>query len=276
MSEVARKERIRSLIDREGMGLEIGPSFNPTAPKSEGYRVHTVDHMDRAGLMEKYQGHNVNVAAIEEVDYIWAGGSLADLIGAKTHYDWIIASHVVEHLPDLIGFIKDCQKLLRPGGILALAIPDKRFCFDYLRWPSSTGDLIQAHLDSRKMHTPGQIFDAFSKIAKLGEAISWERGRVGEIAFLHADEFGPQMLKTYLDEREYTDIHAWVFTPSSFRLIFHELNEAGLLSINEKAFVDTIGCEFLIAFSNEASTNNFSRLGLAKMAIDEMRSVFFP
>lgn len=276
MSETIRKDKIKSFIDPKGLGLEIGPSHNPVTPKSEGYKVHTVDHLDRNGLIDKYQGHNVNLDAIEEVDFIWAGGSLADVVGVRSKYDWIIASHVVEHLPDLIGFVKDCQSLLKPGGILALAVPDKRFCFDYLRWPSSTGDLVQAHLDSRTKHTAGQIFDSFSKAAKLDETISWEKGRAGEIKFLHGEDFGAHMLEQYQSSGEYVDIHAWVFTQSSFRLIFHELNAMGMLSINEKAFLETAGCEFFIAFSNEASRGNQNRLALAKMAIDEIRQTFFP
>lgn len=276
MSEKVRKDKIKSFIDLRGLGLEIGPCHNPVTPKSEGFKVHTVDHLDRNGLIEKYRGHNVNLDAIEEVDFIWAGGSLKDVVGVRSKYDWIIASHVVEHLPDLIGFVEDCQSLLKPGGILALAIPDKRFCFDYLRWPSSTGDLLQAHLGSRTKHTAGQIFDSFSKAAKLDETISWERGRTGEIKFLHGETFGAQMLDQYRSNGDYVDIHAWVFTPSSFRLIFHELNLMGMLSINEKAFLETAGCEFFIAFSNETPSVDHNRLALAKMAIDEIRQTFFP
>jgi hypothetical protein len=35
--------------DLTGLGLEIGPSYNPLLPKSEGYRVRTADHLDATG-----------------------------------------------------------------------------------------------------------------------------------------------------------------------------------------------------------------------------------
>ena len=34
-------------IDKEGAGIEIGPSHNPIAPKSLGYNVEIIDHLDQ-------------------------------------------------------------------------------------------------------------------------------------------------------------------------------------------------------------------------------------
>lgn len=55
---LSRKERIDILIAdadlQHGLGLEIGPSHNPLLPKAEGYIVLIADHLDQAGLTEKY------------------------------------------------------------------------------------------------------------------------------------------------------------------------------------------------------------------------------
>lgn len=65
-------------------GLEIGASYSPLAPKSEGYRVSIIDYMDQAGLVEKYGKHNVDVSRIEPVDYVWSGQRYAELVqGAR-------------------------------------------------------------------------------------------------------------------------------------------------------------------------------------------------
>jgi hypothetical protein len=37
--------------------LEIGPSFNPIAPKSQGWNSASLDHMSREGLVKKYRGY---------------------------------------------------------------------------------------------------------------------------------------------------------------------------------------------------------------------------
>ena len=68
--EKNRKEKVFSLLDSEGIGLEIGPSHNPIAPKREGYNVHILDHASTEELREKYKFHNVNLENIELVDFV--------------------------------------------------------------------------------------------------------------------------------------------------------------------------------------------------------------
>ncbi|MDQ3524043.1 MAG: methyltransferase domain-containing protein [Chloroflexota bacterium] len=273
----ARKSLITSMIDRNGRGLEIGPSHNPAAPKSEGYDVHIVDHMDQLGLQEKYKDDaGINLENIEPVDHVWQGGSLSRLIGDDASYDWIIAAHVIEHMPDLIAFIQDCQVLLRPGGIISLVVPDKRYCFDHLRRRSSTGDVIQAHVESRKRHTPGQVYDHFSSACKLDESGSWHRNSLGKVGFVHGPHTAESMLKHSLSSDEYLDVHGWVFTPSSFRLIIGDLNALGYIRIDENSFSDTRDCEFFVSYANHAPSSGFDRLSLSKAAIHEERQAFFP
>lgn len=273
----ARKQLITAMIDPAGCGLEIGPSHNPAAPKSAGYNVETVDHTDQQGLLEKYKDDaGINLASIEPVDHVWVGSSLCELIGTRGCYDWIIASHVIEHMPDLVFFIKECQALLKPRGILSLVVPDKRFCFDHLRRCSSTGDVIQAHLESRTRHTPGQVFDHFSGACKLGETGSWHRNSTGRVNAVHTFQFARAMHEKSIVTDEYLDVHGWVFTPSSFRMLFADLNALGYVSLNEASFTDTRDCEFFIAYSNEPPADTPDRVKLAKQALHEERQAFFP
>src|SRR5260221_13919648 len=127
---MTREEIIMAHVKRDGLGLEIGPSYAPIAPKKQGFRVHVLDYCDQNALIEKCRPAGLNVDNIEGVDFIWDGRPYADLVGQRNVYDWIIASHVIEHTTDLIGFLNDCDSLLKKDGILSLAVPDKRFCFD--------------------------------------------------------------------------------------------------------------------------------------------------
>lgn len=273
----ARRSRITAMIDPAGRGLEIGPSHNPAAPKSAGFNVETVDHMDRAGLLEKYKDdQGISLAAIEEVDHVWTGGSLCDLIGAPASYDWIIASHVIEHMPDLVYFITECQALLKPDGVVSLVVPDKRYCFDHLRRLTSTGDVIQAHLERRTRHTPGQVFDHFVSACKLGESGSWHRDSEGRIGFVHTPDFARAMHEASRVSLKYFDVHGWVFTPSSFRLVFHDLNALGYIRMDEASFTDTRDCEFYVAYANRESAQMLDRVLLAKQALHEQRVAYFP
>jgi len=78
-----RKEKILRHINKNGTGIEIGPSYNPIAPKKEGYNVHIIDHLSKEELLVKYKDFQVDLKKIEEVDFIWKGEKYADLIGKK-------------------------------------------------------------------------------------------------------------------------------------------------------------------------------------------------
>ena len=123
---MTREEIILKHIKRNGRGLEIGPGCAPIAPKKRDFRVHVLDHCDKNALIEKYRPHGINVENIEEVDFVWDGRPYVELIGRRHVYDWIIGSHVLEHTTDLIGFLNDCDSLLKKDGVLSLAVPDKR------------------------------------------------------------------------------------------------------------------------------------------------------
>src|SRR6185312_6752143 len=126
--------RVLATIKRDGLGVEIGPSHDPIAPKRDGFRVHVIDHGTREELLAKYAGHHgLQLDRIEEVDFVWKGQSYLELTGNAKHYDWIIASHLIEHTPDLIAFLADCDSILKDDGVLSLVIPDKRYCFDRFR-----------------------------------------------------------------------------------------------------------------------------------------------
>ncbi len=161
----SREEKILSAIDKRLPGLEIGPSHRPVAPKKSGFNVKILDHLDTAGLRDKYRSHGVDVEAIEEVDYVWSGESLSTLVDDRK-FDWIIASHVIEHTPDLIGFLNECEKILSDTGVLSLAVPDKRYCFDHFRETTSLSRVVDANFLKLTNHTPGTAADYYLNVCK--------------------------------------------------------------------------------------------------------------
>ena len=166
--DMTRFELLHSWINREGFGLEIGPLHAPIAPKRDGWRVETLDHADADTLRTRYRNSpDVDASLIEDVDYVSDGRSLAEVVGGRNRYDWILASHVAEHVPDFLGFLLDCETILKSSGKLVLALPDKRQCFDAFRPPSRTGEVLQAHLEKRARHTPGQGFDFLANSIEL-------------------------------------------------------------------------------------------------------------
>lgn len=245
---------LRSWLDRDGLGLEIGPLHAPVAPKRDGWRVETVDHGDAETLRARYHDSpDVDTTLIEDVDHVSDGRSLVEVIGGAARYDWILASHVAEHVPDLLGFLKDCDTLLKPGGRLVVALPDKRRCMDALRPLSTTGDVLQAHAEGRRRHHPARAFDCIARAVQLGGLYGWGAGHGGEVTLQYGPELARAAFDTFLAADDYQDIHGWVFAPPSFRLIVEELNLIGLCGLREEGFHDTVGIEFFAALSRQGT-----------------------
>lgn len=243
---VQRTDKALAMVNKNGQGLEIGPSHNPLAPKKQGFHVHILDHANAEGLRRKYAGHNVNLDNIEEVDFVWNGEPLHELIGREQCYDWIIASHVIEHVPDVITFLGECERLLKQNGVLSLVIPDKRYCFDYFNVPTSTGELLDAFEQKRKRPSSGKVFDHFAGAAKRNGQIAWDHGESGAICLVHTLDEAREQWERAAASKDYIDVHNWRFTPSSFRLILADLQALGLTRLGLAREFDTEGCEFFV------------------------------
>lgn len=276
---MANKKKLQHLIrlNEAGsnlVGLEIGPSFDPIVAKRDGHNVEILDHMSAADLRLKYQNApHVDLSAIEEVDYVSDGGSIFELVGKPAHYDYIVASHVVEHTVDLLRFMLDCQGLLKPEGKLILAVPDMRFSFDCLRPVSTTGQVIQAFFEKVKRHSIAKLFDELAYNCLRDGQIGWQRGALGGLTFFRPLADAKWILEEYRHNDSFIDIHAWQFCPSSFRLIMHDLHELGLMELREQAFDDTQDNEFFVVLSKNASGSPLTRIALAQRSLVEQSAI---
>ena len=161
-------------------GAEIGALNRPIVTRKMG-QIRYIDHDTTEALRAKYAapGNQVDLHSIVEVDYVWGEKSLVELLAAEAPLDYVIASHVVEHVPNLIGWLSEIRAILKPDGILSLAIPDKRQCFDYHRSLTKTADVVEAHLHNRKAPSARQIFDHVASAVSFRGTIAWE-GAVNE------------------------------------------------------------------------------------------------
>lgn len=268
-SQLNRIDKALIMVDRKGLGLEIGPSHNPLTPKKEGFNVHILDHASAEELREKYKGHGVNLGNIEEVDFVWHGEPLHELVGREQCYDWIIASHVIEHTPDLITFLVECERLLKSDGVLSLIIPDKRYCFDYYNAPTSTGELLDAFEQKRKRPSPGKVFDHFVGATTRNGNIAWSAAHDGPIEFVHTFVEAQAHWGRARSTTDYIDVHNWRFTPASFRLLLNDLQVLGLTELGIKTEFDTVGCEFYVTLGKSKSVLAMNRLLALEKVLDE-------
>jgi 2-polyprenyl-3-methyl-5-hydroxy-6-metoxy-1,4-benzoquinol methylase len=265
-----RNEKILKHINKNGIGIEVGPSHRPVAPKRDGYNVHIIDHASKEQLKEKYKLHGVDIDSIEEVDFIWSGETYKQLVGDNV-YDFIIASHVIEHTPDFIGFINNCGEILKDDGVLSLVVPDKRYCFDRFRPLTGLSRIIDAHNSKLNVHSAGSVAEYFLNVVSNGNEIGWHRGSPESYRFIHSVEDARNGMLSALNN-QYLDVHAWCFTPSSFRLIINDIFNLGLIHFSEIEFNHTCGLEFYVTLSKRKRDGYAipSRMDLLEMINNEL------
>ena len=146
----AKRARLARWI--EGDGIEIGALHRPL-DVPPGARVRYVDH-----LPEEELRHHYPELASEPLVPVSVIGSAEDLSAfAGESLDFVIANHLLEHLEYPIRALLEFQRVLRPGGLLYLALPDRRVTFDRRRDPTTVDHILDEHREdaaerSRRSH----------------------------------------------------------------------------------------------------------------------------
>ncbi len=251
---MGHRSRMLKYIHKNMTGIEIGPACFPTCAKSDGWNVYIVDYKVKSELVERYEvlkeaGAPVNLNRIEEVDFVWQDGKLSDLLkrGGVDQVDFIVASHVIEHMPCLISFLQSAEELLKEDGIISTAIPDKRREYDFLKPISTTADAIDAYLDKRTRHSARTAFLAYFYECTTLSSGKWSGlPHISDVLFANAFDKAKDLFNKLIgsENSAYSDFHAWFFTPASFQLILLELKALGYTNLEVVEISETRGCEF--------------------------------
>jgi SAM-dependent methyltransferase len=218
-------------------GLEIGPSHAPLIPKTAG-AVRYVDYALTDELRRNLVSRRVTPDQLVEVDLAWGDNRLKDAVGGTV--DYVVASHVIEHAPDMVGWLAEIREVLRPGGLLGLAVPDRRFTFDILRPESTAGEMVEAHLLGYRRPSIRQVFDSFAGTRPAGHAEAWAQDLTRTLKPVPG-----KLLSAFDKVRDlqrsgrYVDSHCWVFTPASFLALFEAMLALGWLGYRIEAFHPT-------------------------------------
>lgn len=208
-----------------GRILEIGAFDNPTFRRELGDEVEYLDFFSRAELVKVHRDNpRRNPSAAVEVDHVVKGADFAAKLAPG--FACVVANHVVEHVPDLIFWFAQIEALLADDGVLFLAVPDRRYTFDYFRPVSLATQMIRAHADRLQRPDVWQLTEAFYYYMKVDLPAIW-RGRtpakfVPRFSLAKAREMAEKKSVSY------TDVHCWVFTGESFLQCLADLSSAGL------------------------------------------------
>ena len=70
---------------------------------------------------------------------------------------------------------RECSKMLKPSGILRLAIPDKRYEFDYFRDVTGMAEVINNSYQPSELQAMGMVADYYADVVAYNGKISWKK-----------------------------------------------------------------------------------------------------
>jgi SAM-dependent methyltransferase len=125
----------------------VGPGPYPFRLLPAGVSVRMVDQWqpeERRALLAELKPHTEHDAAPQFVRPDVIADFNTDRLSAvpDSSEDFVIASHVLEHLAEPIGFIAEIHRVLQPGGFTLVLLPDRHRTEDRFRQPTPVAHLV--------------------------------------------------------------------------------------------------------------------------------------
>lgn len=226
-------------LNLAGKGVEVGPILRIVLNKQE-HNVLYADYADETTLRTEYaKDPRVDTARIPKIDLV-IGDRLLDEVAGSEQFDYIVASHVLEHVPDFIGWIASCMRALKPGGVLSLAIPNARYSFDIKRRRTELSDILAAHVEQRRKPTLAQVADHFGNVCKINPRDVWNGTTTPENApRIYTPERTLAVLRSVARSDAYKNCHCWIFDEDRLEALIRGAVDLGLLKVEIVEIVRT-------------------------------------
>lgn len=246
------------LQPQQHVGLEIGPNLRALVPKNQGFAVEYIESLSTEQLREqisKKAPHEVDL--VPNIDYVAAQGLVQDT-GKVAHYDYVVSSHVLEHLPNLVQHFQEVKSVLKEQGVYGLIIPDKTLTLDYLRPCSSFGQVLEAYLLKRTRANLASYIDNLVYGVKNTEndSICWEAHSKLDLTKVYVQH--PRKIEQLIASEQQEPPadwggHVWVFTADSFISLFFDLQRFGLTQLELIDIQPTGEADFIVILAKPES-----------------------
>lgn len=120
----------------------------------DGYYLHLLSNLKIKGLA--LTGTDYDVTGLDKTKFnlkgkkieIFPGDLMKKLPFKSNYFDKAVMSEVAEHLPDDIKGLKEVYRILKPGGVLCLTVPNANYPFlwDPINWLLERG--MHTHIKS--------------------------------------------------------------------------------------------------------------------------------
>lgn len=266
-TSLSRIDQITRHIDTSRPGIEVAPYFRPIVSKSDGHPVLVLDVFDADKLREMAL-NDPNLLdewadQIEPVDIVGDASNIGAMIQDREmagKIAYIVSSHNFEHLPNPIKFLQGCSAALEMGGVLSMAVPDCRACFDHFRTTTRLSDWIGAYHRDDKQPNPETLLDYW---ANQGAYVLDGQNTVGcDIRSGELDNFiavgnlqsaYDRYLAEVKHQASYTDAHCTVMFPETLELLLRDCAHLGLIDLEIIEISQTVGLEFYVHLRKTSS-----------------------
>jgi len=246
-----RQRYFNQWVEPEGKaGIEFGAFDRPMVDREKYPQTKYLDYFSRDELVEIANDNpNRNAMNIPEIDYVLKGRKISDVVDESV--DYVVTVHVMEHLPDLVGWLNEVDKILKERGVIFSVIPNHTHIFDIDRPFTSVGEVVDNFELKRDKPPAHRLFDEryYRKQVlprQLFEDYEGHRQQSARTCKVQTAYDAYKQAQT-----DYVDGHCGVFTPESFRDIIEATGELGLHRFAIKGIYinDVNPIEFLTALT---------------------------
>jgi ubiquinone/menaquinone biosynthesis C-methylase UbiE len=140
-TSIRRINKVRTFFAHKyisGKGIEIGAQGNPL---QVDIGTAVVTYIDRLSPEQNKNLHNLKAQELIPVDVFTEADDLR--MFSNESVDFVIANHLLEHIPDPISAIKEWLRIIKDKGTLFLSVPN--YCcneYDFQRRPEKLSHII--------------------------------------------------------------------------------------------------------------------------------------
>lgn len=234
-----RIDFFQSIIqDKSKRILELGPLNRPIVDKQVFPNTFYCDIRSTEDVRKLYSGNDyleatgisVDPETIVPIDYV-IKGSYAETFEKLEKFDIVVASHVLEHMEDLIFALRDLSAVLKEGGVLCLIYPDKRYCFDHFRTSASFRDAYRVFRNGPTENASMVLDFYYSVIPENQPYIFWQKDGILNHLPKASFENAVQHYEQALNGVKMDDVHYWPFSDMDFLKFLYDCTRAGLIPL---------------------------------------------
>lgn len=232
--------------DKNARILEIGPLNQPIFTKDQYSNCFYCDIRTTEEIKALYSGNlylettgiSVDINTIVDIDFVLKG-SYSNTFKNIEKFDYVIMSHVMEHVDDILCFLDDIVSVLKPGGLLIVVYPDKRYCFDHYRQEASFRDAFEVNQKGYKANAR-MVFDfLFNVVQENSASVFWQAHQMEKHMPINSFEAAKLAYNQIQEGQREDDVHYWPFSDAGFLKFLYDCTRAGMLKFSCIDFTPT-------------------------------------